>query len=212
MHRVGKAVTISRSGQGALSRAIAKRLKADGMDVRFETQAPVEDPDVSICTSGKMIISRPWEALEHLPEMFQANYAEPRRFIEQEIAKMQKFETNGQIIVIGSNSARYGKPFAEDYSALKTALWKFCELRAIIAKEYGIRITCINLGGVYNEFWNHVRSQTDFHGGAAVAYQMIPEAGKGMTSEEVAEFILMLINMPKNLAMKDCLLVGRAYQ
>lgn len=200
---------------GSIGRAIMKRLRRDGHSVSdyefFQAKCNV---DVAICTSGKMVIAHPMEIMKGsvllkgsvLERMFQFNYLEPRIFTEWALCSGAKL-----VIHIGSNSARYGKSGAEDYAALKAALWKYCELRGkLAARESGARICCINLGGVVNSFWDNVLRNSDRK--IAEEQQMVPERGKGLTDDDVAELVAAIVRLPDNIAVKDLLVVGTQYQ
>jgi NADP-dependent 3-hydroxy acid dehydrogenase YdfG len=165
------------------------------------------DVDIAIGTSGKMLIQHPAKLDSYvLHRMVALNYLIPREFTEQMLAAGAKL-----IIHIGSNSARYGKPYAEEYASMKAALWKYCEIRgALAAKENGARITVVNLGGVNNGFWDSVRSADGFD--VAAAANLIPAEGNGLTNAEVAELVLALCLLPENVAVKDLLVTARAYQ
>ena len=205
---VGKLAVIEHLG--SIGRAIQTRLTSQGcVAIPFDEWCESNgSPDIAICTSGKMIIRHPSKVdSKILNRMWLMNYAIPRQFTELVLTAGAKL-----IIHIGSNSARYGKSGAEDYAALKAALWKYCEIRgSLAAKENGARIMHIGLGGVCNSFWDHVRKD-DCDLEIAETNKMIPEAGKGLTNEEVAELIVSLCRLPENVAVKDMLVTGRAYQ
>ena len=207
----GKCVAICHLGE--IGWAISNLFRLNGADVRvFESPADfyVFDefrPDIAICTSGKMHIGHPAPmSSELVSRMFELNYLIPRQFTEASLAAGAKL-----VIHIGSNSARYGKSYAEDYAAAKAALWKYCEIRgALAAKENGARITCLNLGGVNNGFWEHVRQAPAFN--SAAAANLIPADGKGLTNAEVAELVMAICLLPENVAIKDLLVTAKAYQ
>ena len=195
---------------GSIGKAIWARFEDAGATLGefvHGDSIPHGEVDIAICTSGRMLIQHPqtvWESA--VAEMLHLNYIIPRVFTEYMLAAGEKL-----VIHIGSNSARYGKSYAEDYAAAKSALAKYCEIRgALASKENGARITYINLGGVNNVFWDHVCGAPGFD--SDVAANLIPAEGKGLTNAEVAELVLAICLLPENVCVKDLLVVAKAYQ
>ena len=112
------------------------------------------------------------------------------------------------ILHIGSNSARYGNTGADDYAAFKAALAKYLELRGRSVRQDGIRLSLLNLGAVNTGFWQKVSKTAD----KELAKQIMPDPEKAMTAQEVAMVVLVILQMPVRVVIKDALVMSVDYQ
>lgn len=165
--------------------------------------------DFAICTVGKMLIRDAGAISEsEVDDLYAANYKIPRLFTERHIRAMRTAEKGGLILHIGSNAARYGNAGADDYAAFKAALAKYVELRGRSVRQYGIRLSVLNLGGVDTSFWQKVAQTAD----PELAKQIMPDPAKALTAQEAAAVVLAVLQMPERVTVKDALVVSVEYQ
>ena len=102
-----------------------------------------------------------------------------------------------------------GKPYAEDYAAFKCALAKYLEVRGATVKEYGIRLCCLNLGGVATDnFWATAAGDMP----EPIVNTLKPDFIKALLPADVVATVRAIIKLPPNVAVKDALVVATAYQ
>ncbi len=204
----GKLICLSNNGRGGIGGALRQLFLEKGANLTEDTATP-EPVDFAICTVGKMIIKEAGLINEtELEQLYAANYQYGRLFTERHIRSMKAAKKKGLILHIGSNASRYGNTGAEDYAAFKAALAKYLELRGRSVREYGIRLSLLNLGAVNTEFWGKVAKTAD----ANLAKQIIPQPEKALTAQEIAEVVLAILTFPERVVIKDALVVSVDYQ
>jgi NADP-dependent 3-hydroxy acid dehydrogenase YdfG len=204
----GKTVCLSGNGRGGIGSALRRALQAAGA-ILVDDEPETRGVDFAICTVGKMLI-RDAGRLDppEVDALYEANYKIPRLFSERHIHAMKNAGNGGLILHLGSVAARYGNPGAEDYAAFKAALGKYLELRARQVRDFGIRISLLNLGAVDTEFWDKVEKTAD----RELARQIIPDRKKALSVQEAVQVILGVLQMPAGVAVRDALVVSRSYQ
>jgi len=204
----GKSACLANNGRGEIGGALCRALHEAGVRPVEDRMDP-EAVDFAICTVGKMVI-RDAGLLgpAEIDELYEANYKIPRLFTERHINAMKAAGKEGLILHIGSNAARYGNPGAEDYAAFKAALGKYLELRSRHVREFGIRLSLLNLGAVDTEFWQKVERTADM----TLAKQIIPQREKSLTLQDVVKVVLDILQMPERVVIKDALIVSADYQ
>lgn len=197
---MSKRIYVSGTGKGSVAKALLAQLVLDGHTlVPRGSETYVE---VGICLSGKILVSDASLVIEEeLDELLEANYKAPRDFIEDCIERMP---FGGHIIVFGSVAAKYGNVNAEDYAAMKAALAKYCELRARSVREHGIKISLLNFGAIDSAFWDGVDEK--------MGQGIIPDRKKALTVDEVVETVIRIMDLPKNVALKDATIASMQYQ
>lgn len=204
----GKRVCISSNGRGSIGGALREALLKSGASLVEDSENPPA-VDFAICTVGKMLVrDAGLVSQEELDGLYSSNYRYPRLFTERHIKAMKAAGKNGLILHIGSNAARYGNAGAEDYAAFKVALVKYMELRARTVREFGVRLSVLNLGAVDTEFWEKVAATAD----RDLARQILPKPEKALSLKETAELVLAVLQMPERVAVKDALIVSVDYQ
>lgn len=204
----GKRACLSGNGRGALGTALRTALLEAGATLVDDLARP-EAVDFALCTTGRMLIRDAGKVGEaDLDGLYESNYRLPRLFTERHIAAMRAAGKRGTILHLGSNASRYGNAGAEDYSAFKTALVKYLELRGRSVRDSGVRLCVLNIGAVDTDFWRKV-------GGAAdpeLARQIMPSADKALSVADVVETVLAVLRLPERVALKDALIVSTDYQ
>lgn len=204
----GKSVCLSNNGRGGIGSALRQELLYAGAILVNDTPRPFA-VDFAICTVGKMLIREAGSISESdIDGLYTANYRYPRLFTERHIWAMRIAEKRGLILHIGSNAARYGNTGADDYAAFKAALAKYLELRGRSVRQYGIRLSVLNLGGVNTGFWQKVAKTADLE----LAKGIMPDPEKALTAQEVAAVVLAVLQMPERVVIKDALVVSMDYQ
>lgn len=204
----GKFVCLSNNGRGGIGNVLYQELLRAGAIIVNETPIPFA-VDFAICTVGKMLIREAGSISESdIDDLYTANYRYPRLFTERHIRAMKMAEKGGLILHIGSNAARYGNTGADDYAAFKAALAKYLELRGRSVRQYGIRLSVLNLGAVHTSFWQKVAQSAD----PELARGIIPDPEKALTAQEVAAVVLAVLQMPERVVIKDALVVSMDYQ
>ena len=204
----GKTACISRNGRGGLGGALRQLLIREGVQIIEDSEYPPA-VDFAICTTGRMIIRDAGMVEEKvLDDLYLANYRFPRLFTERHVAAMRVGGKGGLILHLGSNSAKYGAPGVEDYSAFKAALWKYVELRGRSVRQAGIRLCVLNLGAVDTGFWEKVKLDAD----PQLSASIIPDPEKALSPQEVASSVLAILSLPERITIKDALMVSVDYQ
>ncbi|RMH08881.1 MAG: SDR family NAD(P)-dependent oxidoreductase [Nitrospirae bacterium] len=204
----GKTACLSRNGRGGIGTALRNALTEAGVTL-FDDTDPACPVDFAICTAGKMFVCDPGELQSSdVRQLYEANFFYPRVFMERHIRAMRTARKQGVILHIGSNAARYGNGGAADYAAMKAALAKYVELRGKSVRNDGIRLSLINVGAVATEFWNKVRKTAD----PELLSDIMPTPAKALTADEVADLVLMVLQLPERVVLKDALVVSVDYQ
>ena len=205
----GKLVCLSNNGRGDIGNALRQELLLAKVVLVDDTLPIPPAVDFAICTVGKMIIRDAGAISEsEVDDLYAANYKIPRLFTERHIKAMKREKKKGMILHIGSNAARYGNTGADDYAAFKAALAKYIELRGRSVRQYGIRLSVLNLGGVDTGFWQKVAQTAD----KELAKQIMPDPEKALTAQEVAAVVLAVLQMPERVVIKDALIMSVDYQ
>jgi len=195
-------IAISGIGNGSISTVLYKELQGVGAKPFYVGRNFECAPDTlyAICLSGKIYVGKSEEITDkQLAEMWQANYLYPRQFIDR-YAKV-----NGcSIIVVGSNAARYGGMYVEDYAAMKAALLKYTELKGRTIRENNVKLALLNFGGIDSLFWNGVNS--DCYKG------IVPDGEIALSITDVVRTIIAVMTLPDNVVIKDATIVSKGYQ
>lgn len=204
-----RTVCFSGNVRGAIAAAIRDRLVQTGAyQIIADTIPQHPAADIAICTYGKMII-KDAEALTWEPvALTEANYLQPRRFVEKHAIAMHRDQIAGLIVVLGSNAGRYGNVGAEDYAAQKAALAKYLELRARRLRTHGIRVCHLALGAVATAFWD--KACQDAH--PSLTRGIKPDLDKALTVDEVAATVQMILELPPRVTIGDALVTSVDYQ
>ena len=110
-------------------------------------------------------------------------------------------QKSGDIIVCSSISGHEALPWEPVYSASKHAIQSFVHgLRRQLLKT-GVRVGAIAPGTVLNELWG----MTD-----EGEIRRRAQAGEGLQSEDVAEAVLFMLTRPRNITIRDLVMLPRA--
>ena len=126
------------------------------------------------------------EIIETLYVNFASAYILSREFIKE-----MKEKNWGRIVNVGSSSAYYGFKNNTLYSSTKHALLGFSKSLHDEVKNCGVRVSCLSPSSTKGEMGKKTPNQN---------YETFLEPN------EVAEFILFVINFNKNLTIEDVLL------
>ena len=108
----------------------------------------------------------------------------------------------GDIIVTSSVSGHQAIPWEPVYSATKHAVQGFVHATRQQLIGSRIRLGAVAPGIVLNELWGR------YAGDARVDEELA--AGRGMTSEDVAEAVLYMLTRPAHLTIRDMVLIPTA--
>jgi ribitol 2-dehydrogenase len=110
-------------------------------------------------------------------------------------------QKSGDIIVCSSISGHQAIHWEPIYSASKHAVQSFVHgLRRQLLKT-GVRVGAVAPGMVLNELWG-ITDETEI--------QRRADAGEGLRSEDVAEAVLFMLTRPRNISVRDLVMLPRA--
>ena len=109
-------------------------------------------------------------------------------------------QKSGDIIVCSSISGHQAIHWEPVYSASKHAVQSFVHGLRRQLLQTGVRIGAVAPGMVLNELWG-ITDETEI--------QRRAEAGEGLRSEDVAEAVLFMLTRPRNVTVRDLVMLPR---
>ena len=128
--------------------------------------------------------------------MMETNYLGTAHIVKAALPTMQKQES-GDVIAIVSAGGTKGYPEWSGYCATKWAVMGFMESFAQEVITQGIRVSTLCPGGVDTAFWDDLNKDINRAGTAG--------RSKLMSPADVAEMVMLQINLPRNVMLKNAL-------
>jgi 3-oxoacyl-[acyl-carrier protein] reductase len=128
--------------------------------------------------------------------MMQTNYLGTAHIVKAALPTMQK-QGSGDVIAIVSAGGTKGYPEWSGYCATKWAVMGFMESFAQEVITQGIRVSTLCPGGVDTAFWDDLNKDINRAGSTG--------RSKLMSPADVAEMVMLQINLPRNVMLKNAL-------
>jgi len=128
--------------------------------------------------------------------MMETNYLGTAHIVKAALPTMQKQES-GDVIAIVSAGGTKGYPEWSGYCATKWAVMGFMDSFAQEVITQGIRVSTLCPGGVGTAFWDDLNKDINRAGSTG--------RSKLMSPADVAEMVMLQINLPRNVMLKNAL-------
>ena len=128
--------------------------------------------------------------------MMETNYLGTAHIVKAALPTMQK-QGSGDVIAIVSAGGTKGYPEWSGYCATKWAVMGFMESFAQEVITQGIRVSTLCPGGVDTAFWDDLNKDINRAGTAG--------RSKLMSPADVAEMVMLQVNLPRNVMLKNAL-------
>ena len=128
--------------------------------------------------------------------MMETNYLGTAHIVKAALPTMQK-QGSGDVIAIVSAGGTKGYPEWSGYCATKWAVMGFMDSFAQEVIAQGIRVSTLCPGGVDTAFWDDLNKDINRAGSAG--------RSKLMSPADVAEMVMLQINLPRNVMLKNAL-------
>ena len=128
--------------------------------------------------------------------MMQTNYLGTAHIVKAALPTMQK-QGSGDVISVVSAGGTKGYPEWSGYCATKWAVMGFMDSFAQEVITQGIRVSTLCPGGVDTAFWDDLNKDINRAGTAG--------RSKLMSPADVAEMVMLQINLPRNVMLKNAL-------
>jgi len=128
--------------------------------------------------------------------MMETNYLGTAHIVKAALPTMQK-QGSGDVIAIVSAGGTKGYPEWSGYCATKWAVMGFMESFAQEVITQGIRVSTLCPGGVDTAFWDDLNKDINRAGSTG--------RSKLMSPADVAEMVMLQINLPRNVMLKNAL-------
>ena len=128
--------------------------------------------------------------------MMETNYLGTAHIVKAALPTMQK-QGSGDVIAIVSAGGTKGYPEWSGYCATKWAVMGFMDSFAQEVITQGIRVSTLCPGGVDTAFWDDLNKDINRAGTAG--------RSKLMSPADVAEMVMLQINLPRNVMLKNAL-------
>jgi 3-oxoacyl-[acyl-carrier protein] reductase len=129
-------------------------------------------------------------------EMMNVNYLGTAHIVKAALPTMEE-QGHGDVIAIVSAGGTKGYPEWSGYCATKWAVLGFMDSFAQEVITKGIRVATLCPGGVDTPFWDTLNKEINRAG--------TDSRGKLMSPADVAELVLLQINLPRNVMLKSAL-------
>ena len=128
--------------------------------------------------------------------MMQTNYLGTAHIIKAVLPVMRK-QGSGDVIAIVSAGGTKGYPEWSGYCASKWAVMGFMDSFAQEVVAQGIRVSTLCPGGVDTAFWDDLNKDINRAGSEG--------RSKLMSPADVAEMVMLQVNLPRNVMLKNAL-------
>jgi 3-oxoacyl-[acyl-carrier protein] reductase len=128
--------------------------------------------------------------------MMQTNYLGTAHIVKAALPTMQK-QGSGDVISVVSAGGTKGYPEWSGYCATKWAVMGFMDSFAQEVITQGIRVSTLCPGGVDTAFWDDLNKDINRAGTAG--------RSKLMSPADVAEMVMLQVNLPRNVMLKNAL-------
>lgn len=126
----------------------------------------------------------------------EVNYLGTAQIVKAVLPMMQR-QGSGDVVAIVSAGGTKGYPEWSGYCATKWAVLGFMDSFAQEVISQGIRVSTLCPGGVDTPFWDSLNKDINRAGSEG--------RGKLMSPADVAEFVLLQVNLPRNVLLKSAL-------
>lgn len=153
--------------------------------------------DILVPNAGLGIIGTVAEANpDDWSRMMDVNYLGTAQIVKAVLPTMER-QGSGDVIAIVSAGGTKGYPEWSGYCATKWAVLGFMDSFAQEVISKGIRVSTLCPGGVDTPFWDSLNKDLNRAG--------TESRGKLMSPADVAELVLMQVNLPRNVLLKSAL-------
>ena len=128
--------------------------------------------------------------------MMETNYLGTAHIVKAALPVMQK-QGSGDVIAIVSAGGTKGYPEWSGYCASKWAVMGFMDSFAQEVIAQGIRVSTLCPGGVDTAFWDDLNKDINRAGSEG--------RSKLMSPADVAEMVMLQVNLPRNVMLKNAL-------
>lgn len=128
--------------------------------------------------------------------MMETNYLGTAHIVKAALPTIQK-QGSGDVIAIVSAGGTKGYPEWSGYCATKWAVMGFMDSFAQEVISQGIRVSTLCPGGVDTAFWDDLNKDINRAGSTG--------RSKLMSPADVAEMVMLQINLPRNVMLKNAL-------
>lgn len=128
--------------------------------------------------------------------MMETNYLGTAHIVKAALPTIQK-QGSGDVIAIVSAGGTKGYPEWSGYCATKWAVMGFLDSFAQEVISQGIRVSTLCPGGVDTAFWDDLNKDINRAGSTG--------RSKLMSPADVAEMVMLQINLPRNVMLKNAL-------
>ena len=128
--------------------------------------------------------------------MMQTNYLGTAHIVKAVLPAMLK-QGSGDVIAVVSAGGTKGYPEWSGYCATKWAVMGFMDSFAQEVITQGIRVSTLCPGGVDTAFWDDLNKDINRAGTEG--------RGKLMSPADVAEMVMLQVNLPRNVMLKNAL-------
>lgn len=129
-------------------------------------------------------------------KMMETNYLGTAHIVKAALPVMQK-QGSGDVIAIVSAGGTKGYPEWSGYCASKWAVMGFMDSFAQEVIAQGIRVSTLCPGGVDTAFWDDLNKDINRAGSEGRSTLMSPA--------DVAEMVMLQVNLPRNVMLKNAL-------
>jgi 3-oxoacyl-[acyl-carrier protein] reductase len=169
----------------------------DCQRIASKAEAELGSIDILVPNAGVGVIGTVAEADPNdWVEMMNINYLGTAQMVKAVLPAMEK-QGHGDVIAIVSAGGTKGYPEWSGYCATKWAVLGFMDSFAQEVISEGIRVTTLCPGGVDTPFWDNLNKDVNRAG--------TESRGKLMSPANVAELVLLQLNLPRNVMLKSAL-------
>lgn len=170
---------------------------SDCQRIAKEAEAELGSIDILIPNAGVGVIGTVSEAdPKDWAEMMNINYLGTAQIVKAFLPIMER-QGHGDVIAIVSAGGTKGYPEWSGYCATKWAVLGFMDSFAQEVISKGIRVSTLCPGGVDTPFWDSLNKDVNRAG--------TESRGKLMSPADVAELVLLQVNLPRNVMLKSAL-------
>ena len=170
---------------------------SDCQRIAKEAEAELGSIDILVPNAGVGVIGAVSEAdPKDWAEMMNINYLGTAQMVKAVLPIMER-QGHGDVIAIVSAGGTKGYPEWSGYCATKWAVLGFMDSFAQEVISKGIRVSTLCPGGVDTPFWDSLNKDVNRAG--------TESRGKLMSPADVAELVLLQVNLPRNVMLKSAL-------
>lgn len=118
---------------------------------------------------------------------------------QKAVLPFMRQQKSGKIVNISSIGGIWGQPFNDIYCASKFAVEGLSESQAALFRTFGVRVTCVEPGGIKSSFLHNAvrpdmtKMPADYHGPIASTMKAYAAGSSSQTPDEVADSIIQQV-------------------